>query len=265
MIDNIVDYYDKLVKEDCIRDLARLKCRCHQINTARLISNGTYKGHVCNLFQEIADTMDIPFQDVFTLWNTHRLLIVFTNASDETRCDTFDNDMFLKYVDGQSIVMVYNDDETTGLMVCSFTKPEEATTVDSKLTWNDFYSRTDYVMSETTNYAKNRRNQTYNTKVLIKEILDISNSEWKEILNNPCYVTFEDLQDNEVSHLKEIMKAIPDYEIDIYLTVCVIQNKDPYKKDTYTVVGNIIYHLAKVINEGKLRKRIQSTPDNSSK
>lgn len=265
MIDNIVDYYDKLVKEGCIRDLARLKCRCHQINTARLISNGTYKGHVCNLFQEIADTMDIPFQNVFTLWNTHRLLIVFTNTSDETRCDTFDNNMFLKYVDGQSIVMVYNNDETNGLIVCNFVKSEEAIISDTKLTWDDFYKRADYVMSETTNYAKNRRNQTYNTKVLIKEILDISNSEWKEIVNNPCYVTFEDLQDNEVSHLKEIMRAIPDYEIDIWLTVCIMQQKGPYTIDINKFVGNIVYHLAKVINEGKLRKRIQSTPDNSSK
>lgn len=58
---------------------------------------------------------------------------------------------------------------------------------------------------------------------------------------------------------------IVDYYDKLVKEDCIRQNKDPYKKDTYTVVGNIIYHLAKVINEGKLRKRIQSTPDNSSK
>nr|DAR94947.1 MAG TPA: hypothetical protein [Caudoviricetes sp.] len=77
------------------------------------------------------------------------------------------------------------------------------------------------------------------------------------MLGEPCYVIFEDLQYNAVSLLTEIMKTIPTYEIDIWLTVYIIQNKTQSVKAVDSIVGDIVYHLAKAINTGKLRKHIE--------
>lgn len=75
-VTTIAFYYDKLVKEDELKHVNRLNYLCASLYGERGVScKVTDKTAVCNIFQEIADTSSIPFQEVFDLWNKDRLLL----------------------------------------------------------------------------------------------------------------------------------------------------------------------------------------------
>jgi hypothetical protein len=250
-------YYDKLVKEGCLKNVKILECLCYILCGKVYNScNFTNKEAVCKIFQEIADTLSIPFQDVFDLWNGDRILLRTKKTTLVLGAVT--NSIFNQYADGKTIYLYFVHEETETPLLGSFVfEPELKYGVATHPSWLAFLKHIDNACSLISADFVNRRSSTYNTKILAKSLLNISNKQWKEIVKGPVYVLLQDLQDNTVSRLTELMKAIPDYEIDIWLLVCIAQDKPPYTKDTDKLFGCIAYHLAKVINEGKLRKVVK--------
>lgn len=76
-VTTISNYYDKLIREDNIKDLTKLSRLCNNLNISRIKAKGTYKEDIYSLFQEISDLINIPFQDVFGLWEKDHLLLVY--------------------------------------------------------------------------------------------------------------------------------------------------------------------------------------------
>lgn len=64
------------------------------------------KTAVCKIFQEIADTISILFQEVFDLWNKDRLLL-HTKKKKNPIFGGLTNDIFNNYSDGQSIFSIF--------------------------------------------------------------------------------------------------------------------------------------------------------------
>nr|DAR94946.1 MAG TPA: hypothetical protein [Caudoviricetes sp.] len=118
-VTTITVYYDKSVKEDNLKHINRLKYLCNVLYREREVGyKATDKTAVCKIFQEIADTLGIPFQEVFDLWNDDRLLLhtkkkkpIFSGVS---------NDILNQYADGKIIYLYFIHEETKTPLLGTF-------------------------------------------------------------------------------------------------------------------------------------------------
>nr|DAS24402.1 MAG TPA: hypothetical protein [Caudoviricetes sp.] len=251
-------YYDKLVEEDKLKHIKRLNYLCFSLyRECRVNYKVTDKTAVCKIFQEIADTLSIPFQEVFDLWNDDLLLLrtkkrnpIFSGLS---------NDIFNQYVDGKTIHLYFvHEDTNTPLLGSLVFEPEYKYGI-TKPSWCNFLSRIDYALNLISIEFVNRRSNVYNTKVLVKELLNISNKEWKERVKRTYSEVDDDVIINYVWASEQLSILMDDYKIDhhLYMAILYISTNLTTDMSSRELLGETVINLASLIKEGKLRKHIK--------
>jgi hypothetical protein len=147
-IDNIMEYFNMLYNKGLISNLETLKRVAKKIRLLSGFEDDTDDYSVCALFKEICDIVkELDYADLFVLWNTNRLYIVYEhNTSRDT---TFDNEIFLNYLDYCPIYMVYTHRKTKQLFVSRFKRPNVTPNSGSRITWGDFDIHTAYIRRTT--------------------------------------------------------------------------------------------------------------------
>lgn len=258
----IKHYYEELRNSNSnnIRYINNLIYMCRKVLFNRNLYYDSLEDVIPKLFLEIANLSCSPFQEVFKAWNEGRLTFTYKDGTDYDKHNGYDNNYYIdkyiidNYINGGNIYMVYIDINNR-LSMTRFDKSSNPTQKGNKLWFTYLIDHIKYVKELCDNKALSYNNAYYNTKMLFKSMFDSSNKDWKKISRESISVDFEDLNENAVSKLNSIMDIIPYYEIDVWGIVRIVQNK--YEDiDSDNIVGKIIYHLAKLANEGQLRKKV---------
>lgn len=253
-------YYDNLIKEDGLKHVNRLNDLCFSLYRERgLAYKATDKTAVCKIFQEIADTISIPFQEVFDLWNDDRLLLytkkrnlIFGGVS---------NNIYNKYINKTVITLVFIHERTKEVVITRFKITSLMELLEPNPTWNDFLNHIEAVRNKVLKHIDDRRARIYNTKMLSKYMFGLSNKDWKKVYNKTHVVHFKDNRNPLLERLSLILDVIPDYEIDKLLFMSLLEKFWPNLIENYTTAessGRIVTYFAELIKAGKLRKH--STP-----
>lgn len=252
-------YYEDLYNKKEIRDIGNLQHICRKLLVSREIYDYFLEEAIIKVFQEIANLSCSPFQEVFKAWNEGRLTFCYT-VCDEVMY-YIDRFIIDNYINGGNIYMVYID-VNNRLSISRFDKSSNPNRKGNKFWFTYLINHMKYVKDVCDNKALNYNKSYYNTKMLFKSMFNTSNKDWKKAIMEPTSVNFEDLNENAVSKLTSIMEIIPYYEINIWDIVSIIQ--DAYgSMDSDTMVGKILYHLAKLASEGKLRKKVEMEEPNN--
>lgn len=261
----IEDYYDELRDNGSIRYVNNLIYTCRKLRFNRNLYDDSLEDVIPKLFQEIANIACSPFQEVFKAWNEGRLTFTYKDGTyydkDNGYDNGYDNNYYIdryiidNYINDGNIYMVYIDINNR-LSMTRFNKSSNPTQKSNKLWFTYFIDHMKYVKYVCDNKALNYNNSYYNTKMLFKSMFDGSNKEWKKAIMEPNSVNFEDLNENAVDKLISIMEIIPYYEIDVLDIVTIVQRKCDNVLCSDHIVGKILYHLAKLASEGKLRKKV---------
>lgn len=248
----IISYYYNLRDNNQIRDVINLQRICRRLRSSRNLYDDSLEEVIPMLFQEIANLAYSPFQEVFKAWNEGRLTFCYTQS--DGLMYYIDRFIIDNYINGGNIYMVYIDINNR-LSMSRFNKTSNPRRKKDIYWFAYLIDHMKYVKDVCDNKALNYNNSYYNTKMLFKSMFDKSNKDWKKAISKPDSVNFEDLNETVVSKLTSIMDIIPYYEIDIWDIVRIVQNK--YEDiDSNNIVGKILYHLAKLASEGKLRKKV---------
>lgn len=252
-------YYDKLVEEDELKHINRLNYLCASLYGERGVRyKATDKTAVCKIFQEIADTISIPFQEVFDLWNKDRLLL--HTKKKNPIFGGLTNDIFNNYADGQSIFLYFVHEETKTPLLGNFIFVPDCELGIQKPTWLSFLNKIESARKILGIGLVNRRARVYNTKMLAKSMLGISNKEWKEFYKVPHSLLFEDNRNYLLERISLIMSVISDYQIDNVLFVCLLERNYlsmSKNKSTAEIAGIVISYFAELIKDKQLRKCIK--------
>ena len=258
-VTTIAVYYDKLVEEDKLKHVNRLNYLCASLYRERGVDyKVTDKTAVCKIFQEIADTISIPFQEVFDLWNKDRLLL--RTKKKNPIFGGLTNDIFNQYYDGQSIFLYFVHEETQTPLLGNFIFVPDCELGVQKPTWNSFLNKIENAHKILGMDLVNRRARLYNTKMLAKSMLGISNKEWKEFYKVPHSLLFEDNRNYLLERISLIMSIINDYQIDNVLFVCLLERNYlsmTKNKSIAEIAGIAVSYFAELIKSGKLRKHIK--------
>ena len=247
----IKHYYEELRNNNNIRYIKNLIYMCRKVLFNRNLYYDSLEDAIPKLFLEIANLSCSPFQEVFKAWNEGRLTFTYKDGTDDNNY-YIDKYIIDNYINGGNIYMVYIDINNR-LSMTRFNKSSNPTQKGNKLWFTYLFDHMKYVKDVCDNKLINYNNSYYNTKMLFKSMFDSSNKDWKKISRESISVDFEDLNENAVSKLNSIMDIIPYYEINVWDIVRIVQNK--YEDiDSDNIVGKILYHLAKLANEGQLRK-----------
>ena len=248
----IQHYYEELRDKKEIRDVVNLQRICRRLRVSRCIYDDSLEDSIPELFQEIANLACAPIQYVFKAWNEGRLTFIYKDGGYDI-CHYIDRHIIDNYIDNGNVYMVYID-VNNRLTMARFNRDSNPTRKTNDLWFNYLINHMKYVKDVCDNKLINYNNSYYNTKMLFKSMFNSSNKDWKKISRESISVDFEDLNENAVSKLNSIMDIIPYYEIDVWDIVRIVQNK--YEDiDSDNIVGKILYHLAKLANEGQLRKK----------
>lgn len=249
----IISYYYNLRDNNQIRDVINLQRICRRLRYSRNLYDDSLEEVIPMLLQEIANLAYSPFQEVFKAWNEGRLTFCYTQSDGlmyyVDRC-IIDN-----YINGGNIYMVYIDINNR-LSMSRFNKTSNPRRKKDIYRFAYLIDHMKYVKDVCDNKALNYNNSYYNTKMLFKSMFDKSNKDWKKAISKPDSVNFEDLNETAVSKLTSIMDIIPYYEIDVLDIVTIVQRKCDNVLCSDHIVGKILYHLAKLASEGKLRKKV---------
>lgn len=258
-VTTIAVYYDKLVEEDKLKHIKRLNYLCFSLYRERGVNyKVTDKTAVCKIFQEIADTISIPVQEVFDLWNKDRLLL--RTKKKNPIFGGLTNDIFNQYYDGQSIFLYFVHEETKTPLLGNFIFLPDCKLGIQKPTWSSFLNKIESAHKLLGIDLVNRRSRTYNTKMLAKYMLGISNKEWKEFYKAPHSLLFEDNRNYLLERISLIMSVINDYQIDNTLFVCLLERNHlsmTKNKSIAEIAGIAVSYFAELIKSGKLRKHIK--------
>ena len=206
------------------------------------------------LFQEIANIACSPFQEVFKAWDEGRITFIYKDGTDYDNNYYIDKCIIDNYINGGNIYMVYIDINNR-LSMTRFNKSSNPTQKGNKLWFTYLINHMKYVKDICDTKQKNYNNTYHNTKILFKSMFDKSNKDWKKAISKPDSVNFEDLNENIVSKLTKVMDLIPYYDIEIWDIVSIAQKRYNGMLSSDDMVGKIIYHLAKLADEGQLRKK----------
>ena len=250
----IKHYYEELRDKKEIRDVINLQRICRRLRVSRGIYDDSLEYVIPELFQEIGNLSCSPFQEVFKAWNEGRLTFCYIPSNDLMYY--IDRFIIDNYINGGNIYMVYIDINNR-LSMSRFDKTSNPRRKKDSYWFTYLIDHMKYVKDVCDNKALNYNNSYYNTKVIFKHMFDSSNKDWKKEFREYNYILFEDLNDIAVSKLKRIMKFIPDYEIEILDIVSIVQNSYNGLLSSDDIVGKILYHLSKLANEGKLRKKVE--------
>lgn len=254
-------YYEELRNSNDIRYINNLIYMCRKLRFNRNLYDNSLEDAIPKLFQEIANIAYSPFQEVFKAWDEGRITFIYKDGTDYDKDNGYDNNYYIdkyiidNYINDGNIYMVYIDINNR-LSMTKFNKSSNPTQKGNKLWFTYFIDHMKYVKELCDNKALNYNNSYYNTKMLFKSMFDGSNKEWKKAIMETNSVNFEDLNENAVSKLTSIMEIIPYYEINIWDIVSIAQKRYNGTLSSYDMVGKIIYHLAKLADEGQLRKVI---------
>lgn len=258
---DIMDYYDELRDNGSIRYINNLIYTCSKLRFNRNLYDDSLEDAIPKLFQEIANIACSPFQEVFKAWNEGRLTFTYKDGTYYDKDNGYDNNYYIdryiidNYINDGNIYMVYIDINNR-LSMTRFNKSSNPTQKSNKLWFTYFIDHMKYVKELCDNKALNYDNSYYNTKMLFKSMFDGSNKEWKKAISKLDSVNFEDLNETAVSKLTSIMDIIPYYEINVLDIVTIVQRKCDNVLCSDHIVGKILYHLAKLADEGQLRKKI---------
>lgn len=255
----IKHYYEELRNSNNIRYINNLIYMCRKLRFNRNLYDNSLEDVIPKLFQEIANIACSPFQEVFKAWDEGRITFIYKDGTDYDKDNGYDNNYYIdkyiinNYINGGNIYMVYIDINNR-LSMTRFNKSSNPTQKGNKLWFTYLINHIKYVKDMCDTKQKNYNNAYHNTKMLFKSMFNSSNKDWKKISRESISVNFEDLNENAVSKLNSIMDIIPYYEIDVWDIVRIVQNK--YEDiDSDNIVGKILYHLAKLADEGQLRKK----------
>jgi hypothetical protein len=258
-VTTIAVYYDKLVEKDKLKHIKRLNYLCASLYGERGVRYKVAdKTAVCEIFQEIADTISIPFQEVFDLWNKDRMLL--HTKKKNPIFGGLTNDIFNNYADGRSIFLYFVHEETKSPLLGSFKFVPDCKLCMQKPTWLSFLNKIESARKILGMDLSNRRARVYNTKMLAKSMLGISNKEWKEFYKSPHSLLFEDNRNYLLERISLIMSVIRDYQIDNVLFVCLLERNYlsmTKNKSTAEIAGIVISYFAELIKDKQLRKCIK--------
>lgn len=254
-------YYEELRNSNNIRYINNLIYMCRKLRFNRNLYDNSLEDVIPKLFQEIANIAYSPFQEVFKAWDEGRITFIYKDGTDYDNNYYIDKYIIDNYINGGNIYMVYIDINNR-LSMTRFNKSSNPTQKGNKLWFTYLINHMKYVKDMCDTKQKNYNNAYHNTKMLFKSMFNSSNKDWKKISRESISVDFEDLNENAVSKLNSIMDIIPYYEIDVWDIVRIVQNK--YEDiDSDNIVGKILYHLAKLADEGKLRKKVEMEEPNN--
>lgn len=147
-IDTIIEHYNKLYDKGLLSNPNTLINIAKKVRRLRRFEDDSDELSVCALFKEISDIVDeLDCADLFTLWNTNRLLLVY--EYNTTRDTTFDNELFINYQSYKTIWMVYTHRKTKQLFVSRFKRPSVTPDSGSRITWHDFDVHTAHIRRTT--------------------------------------------------------------------------------------------------------------------
>lgn len=257
----ITHYYEELRNSNNIRYINNLIYICRKLRFNRNLYDNSLEDTIPKIFQEITNLTCSPFQEVFKAWDEGRLTFTYEDGTDYDKDNGYDNNYYIdkyiidNYINGGNVYMVYID-VNNRLSMSRFDKSSNPSHKGNKLWFTYLIDHMKYVKDICDNKALNCNNSYYNTKMLFKSMFNGSNKEWKKIIMEPISVNFDDLNENAVNKLTSIMEIIPYYEIDIWDIVSIVQRKHDNTLHSDQLVGKILYHLAKLASEGKLRKKV---------
>lgn len=255
-------YYEELRDNGSIRYINNLIYMCRKLRFNRKLYDDSLEDAIPKLFLEIANLSFSPFQEVFKAWNEGRLTFTYKDGTDYDKHNGYDNNNYYidryiidNYVGDGNIYMVYIDINNI-LSMARFNKTSNPRRKKDIYWFAYLIDHMKYVKDVCDNKALNYNNSYYNTKMLFKSMFDKSNKDWKKAISKPDSVNFEDLNETAVSKLTSIMDIIPYYEIDVLDIITIVQRKCDNVLCSDHIVGKILYHLAKLASEGKLRKKV---------
>lgn len=147
-INDIIKYFNTLYNKGLISNPKTLKNISKKIRLLNGFEDDTDELSVCALFKEICNIVkEIDYADLFALWNTNRLFLVYENNT--TRDTTFNNELFLNYRAYYPIWMVYNHWNNKQLFVSRLTRPTVSQLDGMRITWHDFDVHTAYIRRTT--------------------------------------------------------------------------------------------------------------------
>lgn len=251
----IKHYYEELRNSNNIRYINNLIYMCRKFRFNRNLYDNSLEDAIPKLFQEIANIAYSPFQEVFKAWDEGRMTFIYKDGTDYDNNYYIDKCIIDNYINGGNIYMVYIDINNR-LSMTRFNKSSNPTQKGNKFWFTYIINHMKYVKDICDTKQKNYNNAYHNTKMLFKSMFDKSNKDWKKVVGKPFSIEFEDLNENIVSKLTKVMDLIPYYDIEIWDIVSIAQKMYNGTLSSYDMVGKIIYHLAKLANEGQLRKKV---------